>query len=405
MPLILWSVVAFFLIFNVKPLLNLFSDLIAKAWIWMDGVTHEFSTNFSLDALLSDQKFGDDGSSLNFSSGIGLSGLQMLIDIVLAAVLGWRYLKLMVQYVKRYVRYQLLRVLAPVGICTIGSNSTRQMAQNYLKLHISSTLSMLLSGMMTYIYCWAMMQTLLWESDLIADNILLFCITLGIYDFFQYLDQLLEKIGLLSTGMQPIRLPIGIGGISAGLSSKGQQMVVNSAKTAFQTLKMAKGTPTGGETKGTSASGGGTSAERKTATPAAAELLNESEISNDVKANTQAFSESLGGKQYQTQQGKMPTRENSSMAVMRTAPDGSVSSRNITKEANGDGWLDLSTGNRLSGADAVHGLTGVQGINPYDLQQTGDVLEQHAAGKPGKERDYRAFHGADTVQGVCVCYR
>lgn len=188
LPLILWSVVAFFLIFNVKPLLNLFSDLIAKAWIWMDGVTHEFSTNFSLDALLSDQKFGDDGSSLNFSSGIGLSGLQMLIGIVLAAVLGWRYLKLMVQYVKRYVRYQLLRVLAPVSICTIGSNSTRQMAQNYLKLYISSTLSMLLSGMMTYIYCWAMMQTLLWESDLIADNILLFCITLGIYDFFQYLD-------------------------------------------------------------------------------------------------------------------------------------------------------------------------------------------------------------------------
>ena len=335
LPLILWSVVAFFLVFNVKPVLNLFSDLIAKAWGWLDGVTHEFSTNFSLDALLSDQKFGDDGSSLNFSSGIGLSGLQMLIGIVLAAVLGWRYLKLMVQYVKRYVRYQLLRVLAPVGICTIGSNSTRQMAQNYLKLYISSTLSMLLSGMMTYIYCWAMMQTLLWESDLIADNILLFCITLGIYDFFQYLDQLLEKIGLLSTGMQPIRLPIGIGGISAGLSSKGQQMVVNSAKTAFQTLKMAKGAPTGGETKGTSAPGGGTLAEGKTATPAAAELLNESEISNDVNANTQAFSESLGGKQYQTQQGEVPTRENSSIAVMRTAPDGSVSARNIRKEANG----------------------------------------------------------------------
>lgn len=397
LPLILWSVVAFFLIFNVKPLLNLFSDLIAKAWIWMDGVTHEFSTNFSLDALLSDQKFGDDGvtSSLNFSSGIGLSGLQMLIGIVLAAVLGWRYLKLMVQYVKRYVRYQLLRVLAPVGICTIGSNSTRQMAQNYLKLYISSTLSMLFSGMMTYIYCWAMMQTLLWESDLIADNILLFCITLGIYDFFQYLDQLLEKIGLLSTGMQPIRLPIGIGGISAGLSSKGQQMVVNSAKTAFQTLKMAKGTPTGGETKGTSAPGGETLAEGKTAAPAA-ELLNESEISNDVKANTQAFSESLGGKQYQTQQGEVPTKENSSMAVMRTAPDGSISARNITKEANGDGWRELSTGNRLSGADAVHGLTGVQGINPYDLQQTGDALEQHAAGKPGKERAYGAFQREDT---------
>ena len=397
LPLILWSVVAFFLIFNVKPLLNLFSDLIAKAWIWMDGVTHEFSTNFSLDALLSDQKFGDDGvtSSLNFSSGIGLSGLQMLIGIVLAAVLGWRYLKLMVQYVKRYVRYQLLRVLAPVGICTIGSNSTRQMAQNYLKLYISSTLSMLFSGMMTYIYCWAMMQTLLWESDLIADNILLFCITLGIYDFFQYLDQLLEKIGLLSTGMQPIRLPIGIGGISAGLSSKGQQMVVNSAKTAFQTLKMAKGTPTGGETKGTSALGGETLAEGKTATPAA-ELLNESEISNDVKANTQAFSESLGGKQYQTQQGEVPTKENSSMAVMRTVPDGSISARNITKEVNGDGWRELSTGNRLSGADAVHGLTGVQGINPYDLQQTGDALEQHAAGKPGKERAYGAFQREDT---------
>lgn len=397
LPLILWSVVAFFLVFNVKPVLNLFSDLIAKAWGWMDGVTHEFSTNFSLDALLSDQKFGDDGvtSSLNFSSGIGLSGLQMLIGIILAAVLGWRYLKMMVQYVKRYVRYQLLRVLAPVGICTIGSNSTRQMAQNYLKLYISSTLSMLFSGMMTYIYCWAMMQTLLWESDLIADNILLFCITLGIYDFFQYLDQLLEKIGLLSTGMQPIRLPIGIGGISAGLSSKGQQMVVNSAKTAFQTLKMAKGTPTGGETKGTSAPGGETLAEGKTAAPAA-ELLNESEISNDVKANTQAFSESLGGKQYQTQQGEVPTKENSSMAVMRTAPDGSISARNITKEANGDGWRELSTGNRLSGADAVHGLTGVQGINPYDLQQTGDALEQHAAGKPGKERAYGAFQREDT---------
>ena len=170
----------------------------------------------------------------------------------------------------------------------------------------------------------------------------------------------MEKIGLLSTGMQPIRLPIGIGGMSAGLSSKGQQMVVNSAKTAFQTLKMAKGTPTGGETKGTSALGVETLAEGKTATPAA-ELLNESEISNDVKANTQAFSESLGGKQYQTQQGEVPTKENSSMAVMRTAPDGSISARNITKEANGDGWLDLSTGNRLSGADVVHGLTGVQG--------------------------------------------
>ena len=65
-------------------------------------------------------------------------------------------------------------------------------------------------------------------------------------------------------------------------------MVVNSAKTAFQTLKMAKGTPIGGETKGTSAPGGETLAEGKTAAPAA-ELLNESEISNDVKANTQAF--------------------------------------------------------------------------------------------------------------------
>lgn len=72
------------------------------------------------------------------------------------------------------------------------------------------------------------------------------------------------------------------------------------------------------------------------------------------------------------------------MAVMRTAPDGSISARNITKEANGDGWRELSTGNRLSGADAVHGLTGVQGINPYDLQQTGDALEQHAAGSPEK---------------------
>lgn len=42
-----------------------------------------------VNALLSDQKFGDDGvtSSLNFSSGIGLSGLQMLIGIILAAVL------------------------------------------------------------------------------------------------------------------------------------------------------------------------------------------------------------------------------------------------------------------------------------------------------------------------------
>ena len=98
LPLILWSVVAFFLVFNVKPVLSLFSDLIAKAWGWMDGVTHEFSTNFSLDALLSDQKFGDDGvtSSLNFSSGIGLSGLQMLIGIILAAVLGWRYLKMII---------------------------------------------------------------------------------------------------------------------------------------------------------------------------------------------------------------------------------------------------------------------------------------------------------------------
>ena len=84
------------------------------------------------------------------------------------------------------------------------------------------------------------------------------------------------------------------------------------------------------------------------------------------------------------------------MAVMRTAPDGSISARNITKEANGDGWRDLSTGNRLSGADAVHGLTGVQGINPYDLQQTGDALEQHAAGKPGKERAYGAFQREDT---------
>ena len=84
------------------------------------------------------------------------------------------------------------------------------------------------------------------------------------------------------------------------------------------------------------------------------------------------------------------------MAVMRTAPDGSISARNITKEANGDGWRELSTGNRLSGADAVHGLTGVQGINPYDLQQTGDALEQHAAGKPGKERAYGAFQREDT---------
>lgn len=81
------------------------------------------------------------------------------------------------------------------------------------------------------------------------------------------------------------------------------------------------------------------------------------------------------------------------MAVMRTAPDGSISARNIRKEANGDGWRELSTGNRLSGADAVHGLTGVQGINPYDLQQTGDVLEQHAAGENAKA--YGAFHGAD----------
>lgn len=84
------------------------------------------------------------------------------------------------------------------------------------------------------------------------------------------------------------------------------------------------------------------------------------------------------------------------MAVMRTAPDGSISARNITKEANGDGWRELSTGNRLSGADAVHGLTGVQGINPYDLQQIGDALEQHAAGKPGKERAYGAFQRENT---------
>ena len=132
-----------------------------------------------------------------------------LVSIIFPIILAIKYAKLIFEYFSRYVRLELVRIFAPLGISTAAMNSTEDICKAYLRLYVSCLGSVLFSYALILVARFACVTAM--TSSTTGEIFLWFCLALGIFHFIDNLDAYLDKAGLNNLRRSPSTLLDGLG--------------------------------------------------------------------------------------------------------------------------------------------------------------------------------------------------
>lgn len=357
-----------------------------------------------------------------FSSGFAL--VSCIIAIIFTVILGWRFFKMLITYVSRYVQFCILYIFTPLGISGGGSKATADTMKSYIKLFVSTIFSMMFSAMFLYLYAYVMV--IVFKTDYarysIFEKIIEFAIANAIFKIYNSLETYLDKIGLTNvqsiarTGPGPLASfmmgPARAAGAVAHTADKilaamGKQTIgekVGEGLGKILTPEDGKAKPATGTEPGLGLQG---EAAREIGDKASA-LVNgtdmlggkEDAITGNLTSfdpeQTKDLTNQLGGyfdKQEATMaNGNAVTDENAKMGMF-TGGDGDVGGMaKLTKDAANDTWKDKN-GNDLpagqisdaisKGGSIMTARLGQEGVSMDDKNAMSKALEKHG-GKNGK---------------------
>lgn len=195
---------------------------------------------------------------------LGISGIGAIAYIIIALVLGWKFIKLLLEIVERYIVYCFIVFIAPVFLATAAFKSTRQTAETWFRAFMGQSLLIILNF-------WSVKMFFSGVSTLNAgtlasgeSSLLMLFMIIAFLNFSMKIDSFLRILGLNTahTGSQ-----LGQGLMSAGMKmfalTKTIQGITGSATKSYEaaTRALGGGTGTAGSPAGVpgAAGAGGTS--------------------------------------------------------------------------------------------------------------------------------------------------
>lgn len=347
-------------------------DLYAGIWNWLDKSFLSPSAVFDQASFAGAETVTNSiTDSIKDITAVLIPGAGLIagiISLILAFVLGWRFVKLIFIYISRFVEMKLLEIFMPLGLSAGGSAQTKDITKKYITSYLSSVLSVFLSALVTYLYCFLMAATLTWNGSGIGQNMVLLAMTLGLYSVFTKLDTYLDKIGLTNTpnhaapGFPGLAMANGMRMIKTGGDLvKSIQNGMRQISGHVDGISGKDGTSMGagpggilgkngmGVRRGSQTDGKTGKEAARTAAAAAAAIL--SGGTTAAGADVLGAVESAIGKgmsQPQTMDGAAVNDDNSAIAILSGDKNNPDVSR-IAMEGKSGQWKDLATGELIPG--------------------------------------------------------
>lgn len=117
-----------------------------------------------------------------------------LIALFFPINLTFRYFKVVMSYFFRFIRLELLRVFSPLSGAAYASGSTEDIFKAYLRLYVSSLISVVASYAMILTARAACIATM--KSSNLASIFIMFIMTRGVFDVIDNLDNYLSRFKL-----------------------------------------------------------------------------------------------------------------------------------------------------------------------------------------------------------------
>lgn len=254
LPLIAKSTIVCFLVINCQKVLQIGIDYFLHFSQLIDVVNLD---NFSFAEADSRLAFTD----MFFSKGEGGFGNEetvtvcgIIVTIIFLWKLGWTYVKLIYNYIQRFVKYNLIEFCAPLGFSALVTKSTNDIGKRYIRLFTQSLFTLLLSKIMIRLYIIALSFTV--TRTTLAELVIFFCMTSSLGAVFLQLEGYMNGIGFVSgVNNQQARRgmsALGFMGLMAGRTAMqtGMNKAFRGIGGAFASRKSGRGASGAGAVAG-----------------------------------------------------------------------------------------------------------------------------------------------------------
>lgn len=201
--IIIRSGFALFFVFFSISLCSLLLNVTNKAQGWTNSallsyaemseeVNYDNISNMATEAFPEeDGETEEDEDERSLAAGV--------LSCYIAFGLTWKFMKMVFQYISRYVRVYMLIIFAPLAGATYASESTEEIWLSYIKMFVSSLVSVAISMIFVLLMKISCLYTIN-ETNNLSELILFVCFTMGLSHFFEDVDQYLEKVKLSIAG-------------------------------------------------------------------------------------------------------------------------------------------------------------------------------------------------------------
>lgn len=391
LPLIAKSAVVCFIVINCQRVLQIGIDYILQ-FSQLAGSVNDLNFAFAgLDSSI---------TALNIFDGEGNANsvCENLLIVIFIWKLGWTYIKLIYNYIQRFVKYNLIEFFAPIGFSALVAKSTNDIGKRYVRLFAQSVLVLLFSKIMIRLYILAM-GVILTQTDLV-ELILCFCMVSGLGTVFLQLEGYMNGIGFVSgvnqqarggmsalgfMGMMAGRTAMqsgmnkvfrGIGGALGGAKGKGASGAGAVAGSVIHGKSATGGGGTmGGKDSGTSAVSGGMTSGGKAGSTLfasgggragglaanivdAAGRLGAAKSNTDMAANTNAMKALVPAGGMIGRDGIPLGNQNNMVRGFSAGPDGKINKNGtFSKNLENGSWTQAGkNGYKPISKDAVSGM-------------------------------------------------
>lgn len=220
-------------------------------------IVQEDMNNQSLGSGFDMEGFASNMLSGLISSLTGMSGLLLVVYIICVIILGWKFIKLLIEMVERYIVYCFICLIGPAFLSTAAFKSTSNIAGTWMRAFWGHSLLILIntwSAKMFLSYCQVFTQNI---AGIQADGVFIPTLTMLFFgfaflDFASRADTLIRILGLNTAHTGANLMQGAMGGLSRMVSSA-------------RSLQSVGGAIRGAAAAGAAAGGMGTAAGMKAA--------------------------------------------------------------------------------------------------------------------------------------------
>jgi hypothetical protein len=360
--------ITWFAVVNLMQILDIFTNIfrIVLSDLSSQPLNPTAGGAFSVDGLISNLAFG--------LMADATAGLLAIVYVIFSIVLGWKFVKLLIEMVERYIVYCFICLVGPTFIATAAFKSTRNIAETWFRAFFGQSLLILLntwSARMFLSYA-QNFSTHLSGMSLVLNPLVMLFFGFAFLSFASRIDSFLRILGLNTahTG-----------------SSMGQSLIGGATKLlmGIRGAQSIGGAVSNIRNAAASAGGWGTNAGRAAGIGALFGFKADTSGGGSV-TGVPAASSSIGGAGIQETNRRVDGSKINPDQPGRRSPDSDIGNLHNARSQHQPDGNQNSVANGGSYADVAHGMPGASNANvdgvggPNSMEgATGSVGSSNAA--------------------------